>query len=233
MTPDAPIEYVQDYYDRDHIRWTAFPEITAFIDSFMSEVRGGTVLNAGCGPQFYDYMLKFATPPARYVGLDRSRATIEYLSNSQDRRLVKARVAARAAGATIGLICADIFDCADKLAGRFDAVVATGFIGTFHDAELARLCKLLHDSLRPDGLLVKLTWHGPHRTPDETAEKLKFGYDSLKEHEPADLVSRIEAAGFVSVRSELLECDPQTYRWDFVQGCVLRKDQGTGAHGQR
>ena len=220
---DAPIEYVQWYYDLDHQRWASFPKVTGFIDSFLVQVDGPKVLNAGCGPQFFDLLPKFGQVPQQYVGVDVSEATLAYLKTATDPRLAKARQAAELSDVTLERHCADIFDCAERFEGHFDSVVASGFIGTFHEERLQRLLALLRDSLRPGGKLVKLTWHGPHRTPEQTAEKLKYGYDSLKEHEPQAFLQQIEAAGFATLRHEVFACDPETYRWDIIQGCVFQR----------
>ncbi len=223
MKTDSPLDYVQWYYDKDHYRWEHFPEVTDFINSFLAEIDGESVLNPGCGPQFYDWMLRFKSVPKKYVGVDISKSTITYLNTADDPRLVKARNAALETGAQSRILCADIFDLESEFTGKFDAVVATGFIGTFHGDDLNRLCRVFHSALKPDGMMVKLTWHGPHRTPEQTAEKLKYGYDSLEEHEPYRFLSQIEACGFSAGRHELFECDPETYQWDVIQGCVFRK----------
>lgn len=220
---DAPEDYVRWYYATDRGRWRDFPEVTAFKDAFLSEVRGETVLNAGCGPQYYDWLRKFGETPKRYVGVDVSAATIAYLEHSTDPEISAARQAAQATGATLELACADIFDWPGLSAERFDCVVATGFIGTFHDPHLSRLMARLRDALKPGGRLVKMTWHGPHRTPEQTAKKLEYGYDSLDEHDPDTFLETLLAAGFETERAELFRCDPETYRWDWIQGCVLRK----------
>jgi len=223
MLTDSPIDYVQWYYDKDHYRWQNFPAVTAFIDSFLAEVDADSVLNPGCGPQFYDYLLRFKSVPKKYVGVDISESTVSYLNSATDPRFVQAKNAALESGANTQILCGDIFDLATELAGGFDTVVATGFIGTFHGEQLTRLCSLCRDALKPGGTLVKLTWHGPHRTPEQTAEKLKYGYDSLEEHEPQKFLDQITATGFAVERHELFECDPETYQWDLIQGCVFRK----------
>jgi len=221
MSTDAPLEYVKWYYETDHVRWETFPDVTEFIGSFLREVDAEQVLNAGCGPQFYDHMLRFGSTPKRYVGIDVSRSTICYLNSSSDERMVQAREAANSKGVTIRTMCASIFDVDFELMDPFGTVIASGFIGTFHGEQLDRLCQVLHGALRPGGKLVKLTWHGPHRPAEQTSEKLKYGYDSLEEHEPNHLQNQICANGFAATRSEMFECNPDTYKWDVIQGCVF------------
>lgn len=223
MRSDAPLDYVQWYYNLDHERWSGFPDVTAFMDSFLAEVDGAQVLNAGCGPQFFDVLFKFAELPERYVGVDISEATLTYLETATDPRLVKVREAAARSDVETEPLCADIFDCADRFRACFDTILAIGFIGTFHDEALDRLMLLLWDSLKPGGRLIKMTWHGPHRTPEQTAEKLKYGYDSQQEHQPQAFLSQIERAGFTTLRHEIFDCDPDTYRWDIIQGCVFQR----------
>ena len=137
--------------------------------------------------------------------------------------IAKVREAAAETDVKTELLCADIFNCADRFRGRFDTIVASGFIGTFHHERLDRLLALLRDSLITGGELVNLTWHGPHRTPEQTAEKLKYGYDTLEEHQPQAFLAQIERAGFIMLQHEIFTCDPQEYGWDVIQGCVLQR----------
>ncbi|MEM7424773.1 MAG: class I SAM-dependent methyltransferase [Pseudomonadota bacterium] len=222
---DAPIDYVEKYYRMDCDRWDSFPSVSGFLWSFLKHVDGRIVLNAGCGPQYYDYMLKFAERPDRYVGLDVSSSTIRYLQQSRNRRFCAARRAAREGRTIFEFMRADIFDAAARLAGRFDCIVATGFIGTFHGPDLDRLSDVLRGALKPHGKLIKLTWHGPHRTPEQNREKLEYGYDSAEEHQPEVYLSQIADRGFDVLKHEIFECDPETYRWDVIQGCVLQRKE--------
>ncbi|MEM7652200.1 MAG: class I SAM-dependent methyltransferase [Pseudomonadota bacterium] len=223
MRTDSPLSYVQDYYARDWWRFETFPEITEFMDNFLFEVKGGSVLNVGCGPQFYDWWGKFGEKPIKYDGIDISQSTHDFLGADLDERLVSARAAVIDSGCAVTLHCADVFDLADTIAGQYDTVVATGFIGTFHDERLDALCALLGAALKPGGRMIKLTWHGPHRTPEQQAEKLRYGYDSQDEHEPAPYRDQIAAAGFRVIREELFHPDPKTYFWNVIQGCVFER----------
>ena len=223
MHTDAPMGYVENYYEQDIARWDGFPDVTDLIDRTLELVKGPVVLNAGCGPQFYDYLCKFGQPPKVCLGIDIGPATIDFLKTSKHPRLVSAKNRAMAQGVEVDLVCADIFSTKQTIAQRFDTVVATGFIGTFHDDRLDALIDLFHSALRPGGQLIKMTWHGPHRTPEQTAMKLKYGYDSLKEHEPATLRAQIESRGFKTLSEELFACDPETYRWDVIQACHFGK----------
>ena len=223
MRIDAPYSYVEAYYANDWRLRDSFADETAFIDRLLAHVAGDVVLNAGCGPQFYDVVSRFGRAPRDYVGVDIGQETIRFLRDSQDPRFLAGRAAAEATGARFELVCHDILTWAGLTPGRFDAIVASGFIGTFHDAKLATLLSRLRAALRDGGRLIKLTWHGPHRTPEQTAQKLEYGYDSLEEHDPSAFVATIEDAGFATIAHEQKMCDARTYRWDVVQGCVFEK----------
>lgn len=222
-TAEAPYSYIRDYYRNAHAKNERFPHITSFWLSALDQIRGRRVLNVGCGPQFYDYIGKFRSPPKEYVGLDINRNTFEFLRRSRDPRLLRAKARSRKLGARIELICADALDHAPELAGRFDSVVGVGFFGTFHGAHFDRLTRLMYQALDDQGSLLKITWHGPHRTPEEQAMKLKFRFDNPEEPGPEVLVSGFERAGFALRRQEILPCDPASYGWQAVQACLFAK----------
>jgi len=79
--------------------------------------------------------------------------------------------------------------------------------------------RALHDQ----GTLLKLTWHGPHRSAEETRKKHEYGYDNPEETSPDDLVAEFESAGFLLLEQDILECDPASYGWDAIQSCLFRK----------
>ena len=223
MRTEAPYSYIEWYYNNDWRLREDFPDQTAFVDRFLSKVDGETVLNAGCGPQFFDLLPRFRHPPKEYVGIDIGRETYRFLTQSKNSRFLACREAAIAIGTKIEPVCADIFTWPGLRPCRFDCIVATGFIGTFHNNRLSHLLQRLHTSLKSGGRLVKLTWHGPHRTPEQTARKIDFGYDSIEEHDPQKFLETIAAVGFEIVEHELNYCDPETYRWDIIQGALFEK----------
>jgi cyclopropane fatty-acyl-phospholipid synthase-like methyltransferase len=169
-------------------------------------------------------MLRFGRPPREYVGLDINKSTFEFLERSEDPRLLDAKARVRKLGTRTELIGADVFDCEERLKGRFDCILGVGFFATFHGPRFDRLLRIMARALRPAGLLVKLTWHGPHRTAEETRKKLEYAYDNREEPSPDDLVTGFEGAGFSLVEQELLECNAQIYGWNAIQSCVFRRD---------
>lgn len=225
MQAEAPYEYIRDYYQHVHRKNSRFPDVTSFWLSSLQHVRGASVLNVGCGPQLYDYMMHFGRPPSEYVGLDINRNTFEFLRRSRDPRLLRAKARARELGTRIELLCADVFDCKRELEDRFDSVIGVGFFATFHGRRFDRLIDLIRRTLKGEGMLLKITWHGPHRTPEETRNKLRYRYDSAVEPSPDALVAGIERAGFTLRHQSILECDPETYGWDAIQVCVFQKAQ--------
>ena len=54
MTELAPIEYIRDYYEGSLSKAEAFPKEYGYYQSFLSHVKGASVLNVGCGPLFYE-----------------------------------------------------------------------------------------------------------------------------------------------------------------------------------
>jgi cyclopropane fatty-acyl-phospholipid synthase-like methyltransferase len=225
MHSQAPYQYVRDYYDHVHRTNTQFPEVASFWLSSLRHIQGGSVLNAGCGPQLYDYLLRFGRPPKDYVGLDFNRNTFEFLNRSRDPRLLEAKSRARERGAHVEFLCADVFECEEQLTERFNSVLGIGFFATFYSARFDRLMHLMHQALKPGGVMLKVTWHGPHRSAEQTREKLTYGYDSAEEPTPEVLVDGVLGAGFNLEEQAILSCDPRQVGWDAIQVCVFRKGQ--------
>jgi len=223
MHTEAPYGYIRDYYSLVHRKNADNPTLAEFWLSKLAHVRADSVLNIGCGPTLYDHMLRFGRPPREYVGLDVNKSTFEFLRRSRDPRLLDAKARVRELGTHTELIGADVFDCETRLEGRFDCILGVGFFATFHGQRFERLLAIMAQALRGEGMLVKLTWHGPRRTAEETRKKLEYAYDNPEEPTPDELVRGFESAGFSLVEQEILECDPRSYGWDAIQSCVFRK----------
>lgn len=224
MHVEAPYEYVRDYYSHVHRISADDPAVAEFWLSKLTHIRGESVLNIGCGPTLYDYMLRFGRPPRVYVGLDINKSTFDFLRHSRDPRLLKAKARVKELGTRTELIGADVFDCEQSLEGRFDCILGVGFFATFHGSQFERLLEIMTRALRPKGLLLKLTWHGPHRTREQTRKKLEYAYDNPEETTPEELVAGFENAGFSLVEQDILKCDPNSYRWDAIQSCIFSKN---------
>ena len=223
MQVQAPYAYIRDYYRQVQRKYERFPAEASFCRARLRDVRGPSVLNLGCGPLLYDDLLHFGAPPRDYVGLDINRSTFDFLRRSRDSRLLQAKAGARALGTRIEYLCADVFACEERLEGRFDSVLGVGFFATFHGSRFERLMDLMHRTLKDGGRLLKITWHGPQRAPEETAKKLAYRYDSPEETSPVALVAGIEKAGFTLRYQAVLACDPAHYGWQAIQACLFEK----------
>ena len=230
MHAQAPFEYVRDYYERVQAKNARYPDVAAFWLDALGLIDGASVLNVGCGPMFYDNLSHFARAPARYVGLDVNMSSFEFLRHSDNPHLLEMKASAEAGGTQMEFIGADIFECAERLEGQFDSVLGLGFFATFHGEAFDRLLALMRRALKPNGQLLKITWHGPHRSRDETRDKIKYGYDSVQEPGPEELVAGFETAGFALQKQSILECEPETVGWDAIQVCLFKNlEEGSAA----
>ena len=223
MPVQAPYDYIRDYYRRSHEKNLRFPEITAFWQSALRGVRGESVLNVGCGPQLYDYLPYFAEMPGEYLGLDINRQTFTFLESADEARLLEAKARAAKAGTRVELLCGDVLDSGPELESRFDCVLGVGVIATFAGARFEQLMAKLRGALKDQGRLVKVTWHGPLRSAEETEKKLKYGFDNVEEPSPEALAARIERAGFEVQDNSVLKVVPRDYGWNAIQICTFRK----------
>lgn len=223
MRTEAPYEYIRDYYAHVHRINAAYPEVAEFWLSKLDRIRGDSVLNVGCGPTLYDYALRFGRAPREYVGLDVNTSTFDFLDSGDEPLVRDARERVHARGTRSEHVAASVFDCEERLAGRFDYVLGVGFFATFEGAEFERLLAIMAHALRDGGRLLKLTWHGPHRSAEETRRKHEYGYDNAKEPAAQELVDGFERAGFTLEEQAILQCDPASYGWDSIQYCLFAK----------
>jgi SAM-dependent methyltransferase len=220
--PQAPLAYIVELYAKIQDMSRRFPDAWAFTYQALATVDGGQVLNVGCGPNFFDHGRPFKRPPSHYVGLDVSEATIRFLRDDLDPELVKARADFASAGTKIELVAADIFEWSKTCRGRFDYIVGRGVFGALYGDRLTELLPLMRSALKPGGQLVKTTWHGPHRSAQETADKLRYSYDTDAAPTPGDLVAAFRSAGFSVMLDQRYDCDPLTLGWHQIQNCVFK-----------
>ena len=70
MTTQAPLEFIQDYYQKRLDRKERFVDAKIFYEAQLKNVCGEKIVNVGCGPQFYDDLKHFGGVPREYIGLD-------------------------------------------------------------------------------------------------------------------------------------------------------------------
>jgi SAM-dependent methyltransferase len=218
----APLEYVHRYYNSFHRRRADFPIEAAFSYLGLSQINGPAVLNVGCGPQFYDHVLQFENAPRDYLGIDVNAATVEFLRSDIDPRITAAREAVAARGTSCELRAADIFLRDPALNGRFDWIMGSGVFATFYGDRLRELLPVMCAALRPGGRLLKTTWHGPLRTPGETADKLRYGFDTTADPTADDLIEVFAASGLTTRLDIRHTCEDPAYGWQQIQTCVFQ-----------
>ena len=223
MNDEAPLAYVKDYYEQLLERRRFFQEATTFYLRELRHVRGRRVLNAGCGPQLYDYLRHFGELPEVYFGVDINRSTFEYMKRSRNSALLASRRFARDECIDVRDVCADISDCMESL-GPLDCVVGVGFFGTFCEQRFRRMIDATHRGLRPLGLLVIISWYGCHLSRRVHRRKVRYRYDGLNSPSLDETVSWTERQGFQLVhRTQFDVPDQDVYGWETIQSCVFRK----------
>lgn len=223
MVKQAPYSYIADYYDSVQKKNAAFPEIAAFwLDGFR-HVQGDNVLNLGCGPTFYDNLMHFGAVPKRYVGLDLNENSFTFIKNGTHPALIEARNYAKQQSVETTFIAGNVFDHVDELENTFDCILGIGFFATFEGETFEKLLAATRKMLKPNGHLLKMTWHGSQRNQEETEAKLKYRYDNEKEPSADELVSKFLAHGFRLVENDLLNCPPDTVGWQQIQVALFQK----------
>ncbi len=220
----APIEYIRDYHEGSLSKAELFPKEYGFYQSFLSYVKGTSVLNVGCGPLYYEDLWHFGEVPQHYVGIDVNTNTFEYLEQSQHARLVEGRNYAKSHKIRTEFIAESVFDWAAETDARFDSVFGVGFFATFGGAEFDRLMSLLWRVLNKGGHLVNVSWDGSYYTDEQRRDKLKYQFDGPKGPTPAQLIDWVGQAGFKLMERRILATDAKTYKWDSIHVSAFRKE---------
>lgn len=218
----ADEQYIIGYLDRSLDFWNRFPKETKFMAEALNHVSGKSVLNIGCGPQFYFYSNFFESTPSLYFGIDISEVTISILKKKNYKEVFAQAKRCQAESMKVELHSGDFLKHEFGQTVQFDTILSVGFIGIFHGSQLRCVLEKTHSLLKTGGHLVKITWHGPHRTPEEQAKKLEFGFDSEEEHTAQSLDAEIVGAGFSIQNSRTMAPHPD-YEWDVIHTGVYEK----------
>jgi cyclopropane fatty-acyl-phospholipid synthase-like methyltransferase len=220
----APIEYIRDYYEGSLSKAELFPREYGFYQSFLSYVKGASVLNVGCGPLFYEDLMHFGDVPQHYVGIDVNSNAFKYLEQSKHPRLAEGRDYVTSHDIRTEFIAESVFDWAAETNTRFDSVFAVGVFATFGGAEFDRLMNLLWRVLNKGGHLVNVSWDGTYYTEQQYQEKLKYRFSGTDGPTPDELIDWVQKAGFKLIERRILATDAKTYNWDSIHVSAFRKE---------
>ena len=164
MTKLAPIEYIRGDYEGSLSKADLFPKEYGYYQSFLSHVKGASVLNVGCGPLFYEDLWHFGEVPEHYVGIDVNTNAFKFMEENQHPRLAECREYVKSHNIHTEFIAESVFDWAAETDARFDSVFGVGVFATFYGAEFDRLMSLLWRLLNKGGHLVNVSWDGTYYT---------------------------------------------------------------------
>jgi cyclopropane fatty-acyl-phospholipid synthase-like methyltransferase len=223
MSELAPIEYIRDYYEGSLSKAELFPREYGFYQSFLSYVKGASVLNVGCGPLFYEDLVHFGEVPKHYVGIDVNTNAFKYLEQSQHSRLAEGKSYVESHNIRTEFIAESVFDWAAETDTRFDSIFGVGVFATFYGAEFDRLMSLFRRVLKKGGHLVNVSWDGTYYTEQQYQEKLKYRFSGTDGPTPDELIDWVQQAGFKLMERRMLTTDAKTYKWDSIHVSAFRK----------
>ena len=212
MTELAPIEHIRGYYEGSLSKADFFPKEYGYYQSFLSHVKGASVLNVGCGPLFYEDLWHFGEVPEHYVGIDVNTNAFKFMEQSQHPRLVEGKKYVKSHKIRTEFIADSVFDWAVETDARFDSVFGVGVFATFYGAEFDRLMSLLWRLLNKGAHLVNVSWDGTYYTEQQYQEKLKYRFSGTDGPTPDELIDWVQKAGFKLMERRILTTDPQTYK---------------------
>jgi cyclopropane fatty-acyl-phospholipid synthase-like methyltransferase len=225
MTELAPLEYIRDYYEGSLSKAELFPKEYGYYQSFLSHVKGASVLNVGCGPLFYEDLPHFGEVPRHYVGIDVNTNAFKFMEQSQHPRLAEGKKYVESHKIQTEFISESVFDWAAETDTRFDSVFGVGVFATFYGTEFHRLMHLFWRVLNKGGHLVNVSWDGTYYTDEQKRDKLKYRFNGPKGPTPGQLIDWVQKVGFKLMERRILTTDPQTYKWDSIHVSAFRKGQ--------
>jgi len=219
----APEDYIKEYYEQDHEDIMGkYSKESAFVLSYLNYVSGKSVLNLGCGPQFYDHIKYFSELPSEYIGLDINQSTFSFIENSNNPELLMAKENAEENNVKTTLICGDALEFRKEFDNRFDSILGVGFFGTFKKEDLKILLKNTHLYLKTGGKLINIGWFDNYLPEEERKNKLKYQFDRKTKVGTDETIKIFEKAGFKLVKKNIFDVsDKEDYGWGKIMACVF------------
>lgn len=221
----APYDYVVQYYEDDLKEREAQPRdpATQFYVEHMRHVTGKSVLNIGCGPQFYDEISYFGNRPGLYAGIDINPSCVNFVVNPTHPRVRQLERMWRLE-IEVDIRCGNTLERRKEWFDSFDTVVAVGALGVFDRYQFQQLARLMSQYLRKDGRLVYVDWRQPRIRPSQVAEKIAYRFCGTAEATVEEQVRALHRAGFEHILLERHDvADPREYGWGRIYGHVLDK----------
>jgi SAM-dependent methyltransferase len=153
------------------------------LDKFREYFNGGSLIEVGAGDsnRLIDFSLRFA--PEKSVGLD-------FIQGGCDRLKSKAAQA----GASIEVVCADMFSPPEELKRSFDFVMSYGVVEHFHD--LPGVVRAIGSFAKPGGLVLTLIPNNKNTVYGKLMYRWnRQVYDAHVMYDAADLENAHRAAG--------------------------------------
>jgi len=188
------------------------------------EVKGKSVLNIGCGPQFYDDVQFFNEVPEKYVGIDVNKNNIRFLKESNHPEVLKWRKFLKMHGVTVGLKRVSIKEKQNEFVDQFDGIYAVGVLGMFSKKETENIFGFLSSYLKKGGILVDVDWTKPHLSEEKLRERKSYEWYSKNELSVEEIGNILKKNGFEIVRYGVyIVPNPKEYLWGKIYGYVGRK----------
>jgi SAM-dependent methyltransferase len=220
----TPLEYIEKYYEQDMEDSSEYKEVSLLYNKTLDYVIGKKVLNVGCGPQFYNDLKYFHEIPKEYFGIDINKSTFDFLENSKNYHLIKAKEFINKNKINVHYVLNDIFEFAKNSEEKFNTILGVGCFGIFEKEKFKSLMKILHKALKKGGRLVDVSWYEPHLPKEEIDNKKKYYFESFKGPNEKEFISFAKDAKFKLIFSELLKIEnKEDYQWGKVQGNVFEK----------
>lgn len=220
----APEDYIENYYGEFYNDMGGkYSKESAFVLSYLNYVSGKSILNLGCGPQFFDYIKYFSKIPSEYIGIDINQSTFSFIDNSVNTSLAIAKQYAKENNVKTTLICGDALKQKKEFTNHFDSILGVWFFGTFKKEDLKILIKNVHSYLKVGGTLVNIGWFDNYLPEEERKNKLKYQFDKKTKISPDETIKIIEKEGFELVKKDIFEVlNKEDYGWGKIVACVFK-----------
>jgi SAM-dependent methyltransferase len=218
----ASKEFVEKYYTDDLAEQHSVE--SQWARQWLKEVDGDSVLNIGCGPQFFDDAVGFGKLPKEIVGIDINETNIEFLRTSEHPVLKQSQITLAKHAVQVDFFVHDIKVALTEFVNRFDTVFASGVLGMFDEKDTIHILSLIYKYLKPDGKFVMVSWGDDRLSSEKFEERNSYNWYWRKGPTPEALSHLLEQVGFTILKKDkYIVLNPEEYEWGLIYGFVARK----------
>ncbi len=218
----APWEFVEKYYiddlgerDSEESQWYL---------KWLKEIDGQSVLNFGCGPNFYDDIPMFGQLPKEVIGIDINKNNLEFLKKSNHPEIIRCKNFLKQNDIETELFLQDMRNQKSDFINRFDDVCAIGVLGNFNKEDTKRVIKNVYSYLKPGGKFTMVSWTDCRLPEEKIVERESFEWFVRHDKDIQMIGTLLQDKDFNITKHEVYTvANPDEYFWGKIYAYIAEK----------